>query len=205
MAELPRDELEDEVFWEGIEFSGTDLSGRSAAILEAAGCRFARVGLSAVQLTRALFTDCRFEGCDLANLRAEDSTLRRVHLTDSRATGLQWVNGGMRDVTFTECRLDLSSFRCSKCTKVRFERCDLRRVDFAMADLRGVQFVECDLTGAQFSRTMMSGSRLSGCVLADIVGVPDLAGATIDGSDLLALTYLFAEALGIKVSVDPAG
>lgn len=204
MAELPRDELEDEAFWEGIEFSGTDLSGRSAAILEATGCGFVRAGLSTVELTRALFTDCRFEGCDLANLRAEESTLRRVRVADSRATGLQWVNGGIRDVTFTECRLDLSSFRCSKCTNVRFERCDLRRADFSMADLRTAQFVECDLTGAQFGRAMMSGARLSRCVLAEIVGVPDLAGATVDGSDLLALTYLFAEALGIRVSVDAA-
>ncbi len=75
----------------------------------------------------------------------------------------------------------------------------LTRADFQNADLTGARFVNCDLTGAQFSHAKMTGTRLTGCVLAHLGGVSSLAGATVSGADLVALTYTLAGALGINI------
>jgi uncharacterized protein YjbI with pentapeptide repeats len=62
-----------------------------------------------------------------------------------------------------------------------------------------VHFDRCNLTAAQFSTAQLAGARFTGCELSGIGGVASLAGATVAADDLLALTELLADALGITV------
>ena len=125
-----------------------------------------------------------------------------MHVISSRLTGLQWTKGAIRDTLFTDCRLDLSSFRFSKFSSVVFERCNLRQADFQHADLRGARFVDCELVAAQFSNAKVDGTSFVRCALDGIGGVTSLRGAQVRATDAVALLRTLAGALGITIVDD---
>lgn len=198
-AGAPDHDLVSEAMLRRLDFTEVDLSGREADAVEVELCRFARSTLAGVVLDQATFTDCRVTGGDWANLHTTKSSLVRVSLDTVRLTGLQWVAGGLRDVTFHDCRMDLATFRFTLFKDVVFTGCNLARADFTGADLRGAQFVDCDLSGAQFAQATCAGTRFTRCELAGIGSVTNLAGSTIIASDLAALSHAFAGALGITI------
>src|SRR6266498_4080252 len=198
-AVLPEHDLVTEAAYERLDYRDADLTGRSAESVSLAQCRFNGADLSGTVLDRARLTDCLFDSSNLANVRASGSALIRVHLSLSRMTGFTWVDSLARDVTFDECRMDLSGWRFSRFHTVVFNRCNLRRADFTGADLTGARFAGCDLTGAQFSNAKMAGARIAGCVLVDVAGITSWAGAVVQGQDLVALSYTLAAALGIHI------
>jgi uncharacterized protein YjbI with pentapeptide repeats len=192
-------DLADEATYRGLGFFQIDLAGRSAGSVEFQQCRFGGADLSATSLTRAALTDCLVDNSNLANVRAETSSMLRVRLSVSRLTGLHWVGGSLRDVTMSECRADLTSFRFSVFHNVVFERCNLTQADFQNATVSGVQFRDCDLTAAQFSHATMDGTRFTNCVLTGIGGVTSFDGAIVASGDLAGLAYSLAAALGIRI------
>lgn len=201
-ASVTEHDLEDEAaFWQ-LDFVDFDLSERSAEAVECERCRFENTDLAGSRLVRATLTDCVFQGCSLANLRGEQSSIRRATFDTLRMTGMSWVGGLLRDVTVSGSRCDLTSFRFTKLRGVRFVGCNLARADFENTDLTGVWFTECDLTSAQFSLATMTGVQFVNCELSGIGGVTSLRGATIRGGDPTTLTELLASALGIRLDFD---
>lgn len=194
-------DLDDDALFRGLSFE-IDLPGRSAELLEFEGCRFHRADLSGTALAQARFSDCLFAHTNLANLRADRSSMLRVRLTSCRMTGLQWGGGTLRDVVVADCRADLSAFRFTSFQHVVFEGCHLTRADFHNADLTGAQFLDCDLTGAQFSHAKLAGTRFRNCTLAGIGGITSFAGAILADQDLIALSYTLAAGLGIQLEDD---
>lgn len=196
---MPADDLADGGVYQAFAFTEVDLSGREAMGAEVDECRYRDVSLSQVRLRRAVIRDAVFEHCDLANLRARDSSMSRTAVRSSRMTGFSWLAGDLRDVTFDDCRIDLASFSGSKLIHVVFAGCRLEQTDFGGADLSRARFERCDLSGAQFSGARMTGTRLSGCDLTGINGVTSLHGAIIDTADAVALAATLAGALGITI------
>jgi uncharacterized protein YjbI with pentapeptide repeats len=199
LATVEDHDLDNEASFQRLGFFDLDLSGRSADGVEFVQCRFKGADLSGTHLDGATFSDCLFESTNLANLRAERSSMLRARLSTLRMTGLHWINGAWRDVTVSQCRLDLSSFRFTDFHAVVFEGCNLTGADFQNADLGGARFTDCDLTGAQFSQAKMVGTRFANCSLAGIGGVTSMAGSFVAGQDLIALSYTLAGALGIQI------
>jgi uncharacterized protein YjbI with pentapeptide repeats len=192
-------DLDAEDGYRGLDLSDVDLADRRAGSVEFEGCRFTTADLSRTALVAATLRDCLVERSNLANLRAERSTMLRVGLAASRLTGLQWVDGTVRDVTVAHCRADLASFRFSAFQRVVFEDCNLTRADFTNADVSGVVFRRCDLTAAQFSHATMAGTRFTDCELAGIGGVASFAGAVVASGDLAGLARALAAALDIRI------
>lgn len=198
VATIGDHDLCDEATYRGLEFS-LDLSGRSAEAAEFDRCRLRGTDLAGTALVRAVFTDCLIGNGNVANLRAEKSSMARVRLDVLRMTGLQWIDGSLRDVTVARCRADLASFRFTRLHTVTFTGCNLSRADFQNAELNGVRFVDCDLSGAQFSQARTVGTRFVGCDLSGIGGATSLAGAVVATGDLATLAYTLAAALGITI------
>lgn len=196
-------DFEDEAEWWQLDLDGDAFAGLATGI-EAEQTRLTKVSFGGAQLAKSTFLDCELRQCDLANLHADGCGLRRVELVDCRATGLIYIDGGVRDVTFRDCRLDLSTWRATKFTNTSFISCDLRGADFMGADLRGALFENCDLTTAQMSNAKLDGARFVRCDLLGLGGVASLAGATVQADDLAALTELLAQALGITVETSDA-
>jgi uncharacterized protein YjbI with pentapeptide repeats len=176
-----------------------DLSEQEADAVSIEQCRFTRATLAGTVLDHAALTDCLVESSDWANLKATKSAMVRVKLATVRLTGLHWIDGALRDVVFSECRMDLATFRFTSFKSVAFVDCNLTRADFTNADLRGAQFTGCDLAGAQFAQANCAGARFARCELSGVGSVTSLKGAIIKASDLIALSYTFATALGITI------
>lgn len=191
--------LESESTFRRLAFEGIDFGGQSADSVEFEQCRFRRATLAGVRLEQSSFTDCLVDNSDWANARTAKTALVRVKLTTVRLTGLQWIDGTLRDVSFQDCRMDLSTFRFTSFKDVAFIDCNLGRADFTNADLRGAQFTGCDLSGAQFAQADCAGARFTRCDLAGLSGVANLRGATLSAPDLAALSHVFAGALGITI------
>jgi uncharacterized protein YjbI with pentapeptide repeats len=198
-AVFPEHDLLDDGVLLGLEYAGADLAGRDAAAAEIGQCRFRSTALTGTELDRAVISDCAFESCDLANLHAKDCGLLRVTVSGSRATGLSWAGGGVRETVFGSCRMDLASFRFATFKHTVFTDCRLTQADFTAADLRGARFERCDLSGTQFSQAQLTGTRFTGCTLDGIGGVTSMRGAVVDRTDALALAYSLASALGISI------
>jgi uncharacterized protein YjbI with pentapeptide repeats len=192
-------ELGDGVVHAGLAVDDLDLSGREATEAELDQCRYRNVNLGQVRFHRSTIKDAEFINCDLANVRARESSIRRVVMRATRMTGLTWITGTIRDVTFDACRIDLGYFSATRFSNVVFAGCRLAQANFGDTDLADVRFDNCDLTGAQFSGASLADTTFSGCDLTGLSGVTSLRGATIALSDAVALAPVFAEALGIKI------
>ena len=191
--------MEDEATFRRLGFFDRELSAQSVESVEFEQCRFRGTDFSGTTLANSGFTDCLFESGNLANLRGERSSMRRVSLSILRMTGFHWIDGSLRDVTVSECRMDLAVFRFTEFYNVSFDGCNLTRADFQDANVSGVQFTNCDLTGAQFSHAKMAGTVFTNCVLEGIGGVTSLSGTTVVGGDLAALFHALAAEMGIKI------
>ena len=198
-ASLPDADLGDGALLAGLAVDDLDLSGREAAGAELDQCRYRNVTFAQVRLSRATLKDVEFSHCDLANLRARDSSIRRAVVSGTRMTGFTWITGGIRDVIFDSCRIDLGYFSATKFASVIFRNCRLDHANFGDTDLSDVQFTGCDLSGVQFSGASVADTRFSGCELAGLSGVTSLRGAVIATSDAMSLTGILAEALGIRI------
>ncbi|MFD0559464.1 uncharacterized protein YjbI with pentapeptide repeats [Stackebrandtia endophytica] len=191
--------LEEESDWWQLEFTGGDHCGAEAVNFQVEQCRFDRTDFSAGVWRSGTFRDCRFGSVNLAGVVAERSSLFRSSVEHARATGLQWTDGVLKDVTFTECRLDLAGFRFSRLDHVVFDNCRMSGVDLTNCDLSKARFVNCDLTGAKLHHAKAVGARFEHCVLDDVSGVEALAGAVIEATDLIPLTFMLARALGVTI------
>ncbi len=198
-AQSPDHDIEDEATFRRLAFLDLDLSGQAGDSVEFEQCRFTRTGLAGAVLERATFTDCLVETSDWANLKTVKSGLLRVEVSLARLTGLQWLDGSLRDVTFRECRTDLATFRFSSFKNVAFSDCNLTRADFTHADLRGASFTGCDLSGAQVAQADCNGARFTRCELSGVGSVTSLRGATVGAHDLAGLAYTLAGALDITI------
>jgi uncharacterized protein YjbI with pentapeptide repeats len=200
LATSPEHDLAHEATLRRLGFDEIDLSGQEADLARFEQCRFTRATLSGVRLSGASFVDCRVEHSDWSNLSCDRSHLMRVEVTASRLTGVHWIDGALRDVTFRECRMDLAVFRYTTFKDVAFVDCNLGRADFTHADLRGAHFTGCDLSGAQFAQANAQGARFTRCELVGLGSVASLQGSVISANDLAPLAHTLAAALGIVIA-----
>src|SRR5581483_9552564 len=87
-------------------------------------CLFAGVNLAGATGSGLTLVDCEVRQSDFANTSFEKSGFRRVLVTDSRLTGLSFLDGVARDVVIRDSKVDLTNWRASTFTSVHFERCD---------------------------------------------------------------------------------
>src|SRR5580693_8929836 len=81
VATRPEADLYDGVVHAGLAADDLDLSGREAAQAEFDQCRYRNVSFAGVRLHRSVIKDVEFSRCDLANLRARESSIRRVSVS----------------------------------------------------------------------------------------------------------------------------
>ncbi len=164
----------------GIGVTRTDLTGR---------------GLRALELT-----DVRVEGADWANLRAPRASWTRVELRGVRLTGGELAEALLRDVTFVDCRVDLTGLRSARLERVRFDGCRLEELDLYGSKLVDVRFERCELREATFSGARLERCAISRCDLSGLRGAESLAGVRMTWDDVLANAPVFALALGVEIA-----
>jgi uncharacterized protein YjbI with pentapeptide repeats len=182
-----------------LELHGGGWAGTKAEDVEVNRCRFTDARIPGVVLSRARFEDVEMTRCDLANLQIIDGQVFTTCLANSRLTGLAWIDCGVRDVVFTDCRANLARFRMSTLRDVTFRDCDLTEASFQGTTLNGVLFENCRLAGTQFSQVEVLSARFKDCDLSGVGGVESLRGATVSAADAQSLVWALASAFGITI------
>lgn len=193
------DAFADDAVLKGVLFSGTLLSAVSVEVLEMEASRFVSARLNGTSFRQCVISDTEFDSVDLANARAQDTSLLKCRVTTSRLTGSHWRSGHLTDVVFDGCRGDLAQFRQSKIRRVRFEETNLQQADFQGAELAHVVFEGCNLSGAQFANAALSRVEFVNCTMVDIGGTAGLKGATVRGPGAMELGLSLAREAGIVI------
>jgi uncharacterized protein YjbI with pentapeptide repeats len=97
--------------------------------------------------------------------------------------------------------------------RVRFEGCDLARIELIDARLESVAFLSCDLTGGDVSRARTHHGRFVRSTIDGLLGAEALAGSTVDAAQVVPLALALCASLGIAIGdpdtdvdgADPAG
>lgn len=143
--------------------------------------------------------DAVVDDVDWSNEVVPGFSARRVELRRARLTGMQLVEGAILDTVFSDCRIDLASFRLMKLERVVFQDCRMGECDFYGATLKDVLFERCDLREATFAGATSVRVELRACELTGLHGVEALRGARMPLTDVLANGPLFAAALEIEM------
>jgi uncharacterized protein YjbI with pentapeptide repeats len=144
-------------------------------------------------------TDAVVADADWANRAARGLALRRVEVRRCRLTGAELAESSFTDVTFEDCRLDLTGLRFAKFERVVFRDSRLSECELHEASLEDVLFERCDLTQATLSGARIRRVELRDCRLAGAHGVEALRSARMSWSDVLENAGVFAAALGIEI------
>ena len=139
---------------------------------------------------------------DWAGERGLGISLQRSALSRVRLTGAELGEAKLADVTFDECRLDVTGFRHARLERVAFLDCRMGECDFTGATLTDVLFERCDLTRADFAGARLKRVELRACDLTGLDGAEALRGARMPWNDVLQNAVLFASLAGIEILVD---
>ena len=181
--------------WEGVRVEGTPAEVAATGRAAFFDCDLDGLSLAGERIELRL-VDCTATALDFANAELPGLELTCSVLRDSRLVGAA-LGGVFRDVVVTDSLLDLASLRMCKLSRCKFRECSLAEAGLYAAELESVLFDGCDLTAADFSGATLATSELRRCEMQGIRGVEALRGARIPLADLLPITPLLADALGI--------
>lgn len=115
---------------------------------------------SGAHLNHLRLEDCRFERCNLSNVRLDATSLQNVAFQDCKLLGVNFsaCNELLFRVHFQGCQLQYAQFGGRRLAGTVFQQCSLPEADFTNADLTGAAFPGCDLARAVFHDTNLSGA-----------------------------------------------
>jgi uncharacterized protein YjbI with pentapeptide repeats len=184
--------------WEGVRVEGTPaevVATGSAAFFD---CDLDGLSLAGERIELRLI-DCTATALDFANAELPGLELTCSSLRDSRLVGAV-LGGTFLDVVVSDCLLDLASLRMTRLTRCEFRECSLAEAGLYAAELESVLFEGCDLTAADLSGATFALCELRRCEMQRLRGIEALRGASIPLADLLPITPLLANALGITAT-----
>jgi uncharacterized protein YjbI with pentapeptide repeats len=178
---------------------GLDLSDRNGEGVQLAECRVENVDLSGATLRRSSMRDVVVDGGSWANVDVTEATLQRIELRNVRLTGAVLAGVSLRDMSFVDCRMDLSAIRFGRLERVRFENCRMEEIDLYEAKLSSVIFAGCALTNASLAKATFASCEMYECDLDGIGNPEQLRGVGMPWPDIVRSARVLAAAAGIHV------
>ena len=191
--------LEDDAQFEACRLTDRDFSDISAAAVGMDEVLCEKVGFSGARLARLSVRDARMNRCDFTTAHCPESSWRQVTFDGGRMTGWDVSRSMIKDVHFSNCKIDMVNFRFAKLQRVRFEDCVLVGADFAAAHLTEVSFERCILERADFSQSHLKQVDFRTSDMRGLGGWQYLKGAVIDNAQLLGAASYLAQEIGIIV------
>lgn len=191
-------QISDEATLELVYFGDFESQNLHATNLGVDEVRWERAQLPSAKLDKIAANDMVADRCDLSAVRCAEGSFQRTEFLRTRLTGWDISNGVLKDVLFSECKIDMANLRFAKLRNVKFTDCQLQGADFINATLTHVQFLNCDLGGVTFAQCAMKDVDLRTSNL-DIAGWQYLKGATIDGAQLMLAAPQLAQEFGLLV------
>ena len=184
---------------EALSLEGVDWTSRDAQGLQLSESRLLSADLTEASLSRSRLRDVVVVDGGWANVTATDATFSRVRFERVRLTGANMSGSRLDNVTFSDCRLDLCSFRFSQLDIVYFDGCRMKESDFYDAQLSSAMFTDCDLSGVTLTGATFTGSEMRGCDLSSAHSPERLRGVRMPWPDVIRTAGEFAAGIGIEV------
>jgi len=171
---------------------------------DARGLRLSESQLNSTDLTRAVLSRARVRDVVVldgswANVTGADMSLSRVRFERVRLTGADLSGSALDNITFSECRMDLCSFRFSRLESVYFDRCRMEESDFYEAQLASAMFTDCDLSRTTLTGATFTESEIRGCDLTSARNPERLRGVRMPWTDVLRTAGVLAAGIGIEI------
>lgn len=194
------DELEDEVTAESFIAEGGKYDNVSAKDASFGSGKFVQCMFAQSELPKLRLNNVEILQSDASNGDWESSKFARSRFNACKLVGTNLRKSQWTDVTLDNCKLDLLQLHGSKLSSVEFRASSLRKADFRACQMTDVSFIECDLEGAEFYGCKLENVKFRGSQIKGVkMNVEDLKGAVVDQMQLMELSKLLAETLGITV------
>jgi uncharacterized protein YjbI with pentapeptide repeats len=201
----PESALDDEVTWDGVEASGSDVVRVGARDCQITASRLSGVRFTGSEHHRLRLIDVVLDDCEFSGAVLSEATFVRVAFNRCRMSGLVASGLNGQDVRWFGCKLDGANFRAAKLERCEWSDCVMNEADFYGSKLTAVSLYHCDLTGAQFSKARCAAVNLHGSTLRAIGGADSLGGCCIGSEQVASLALPVLAAVGITVDDDPDG
>lgn len=133
------------------------------------GCTFAKCNFNGAVFQNCRFRDCTFKGCDLSLASLKGCSFANTTFEDSLLIGIDWTLTSwatgkfyFKQVDFSGCVLNYSSFMGLNLKKTVMRKCIAHEVGFQDCDLTQADLSFCDLKDSRFAHTNLTGTDLRG-------------------------------------------
>ena len=199
LTDRDADDLQAHGHHEATRFTDADLSGRDLSGITFTECELTGVDLDGTQLRGGRLVETRIARATAPTLRAARTTWRDVHVDASRFGAVETFDSEWKSVRVTGSKLSFVNLRSSTLRDVAFEHCVIDQLDLGQARAERVSFAGCTVGALLIDQATLSHVDLRGLDLTRISGVEFLRGAALSPTQVMELSHLFAEHLGIVV------
>lgn len=190
--------------WDGVDAGGGVRVPEHLADFRMQESRWTGAALAGTRLSGLQVRDAEFVHCDLSGAVLDGAVLTRVAFTDCRLTGIVLDGAQLTDVRIAGSAADLASFRMTTARFLLVEDTALHGVDFYEFDGQHCALLRCDLGEANFDSARLDEVDLHGSTVDDVRGALSLRGARISPDQIVPLAAGLLDALGIRVTEQPA-
>jgi len=114
-------------------------------------CLFKSIDFSGKSFRNSKFIECVFQKCNISNVDFVGSVFSDIKFGGSKLVGIDWSScTSVRELNFSDCKLDFSLFNNLNIPNMIFEKCSLVDVDFSRSNLQNSLFGQSDLLRASF-------------------------------------------------------
>ncbi|MCG7498272.1 Qnr family pentapeptide repeat protein [Vibrio sp. Of7-15] len=142
-------------------------------------------------LQAATFSQCHFYRCDFSRANLTEAEFSNcVFLESGDVTGCLFNYTKLKEASFKDCNLGMTSFKGTQCFGAEFRNCNLSGADFSQASFTNyitphTYFCSAYITGCNLSYSNLEDIRLEKCELFENRWTgANLIGASFTGSDL---------------------
>lgn len=194
----PRDVLDGDLR-EGEQYLRVDFTDRDLTAASFTGCEFDQVHLLDADLRGVHFTGGRWRDVDAPVLRGPRTGWRNMIIERSRIGSAELYESNWRDVTITDCKLGYLNLRGSEWRDVIIADSGIEELDLNSAKINRLTIRNCRIGTLDLTDTKLTDVDLRGADLSTINGLAGIAGATISEEQLMLMSRLLAQHLGLNV------
>lgn len=179
------------LFIEGVLAKNIDIEKKKIDELNINTCMVEDSSLLSSVFNEIKIIDSILKKCDFTGVVAHHTSFDRMHISNSRLQGSQFMESSACDVVIERSKCVDVSFRFGKITHTAFIDCDLSGADFLGAHLKNVIFRNCNLKKSQFSQSKLNQVSFKGSDIEDIaISKECFVGITVNTGQALYLASM---------------
>lgn len=150
------------------EFKRITLERETVSAIEFDACTFVKCSFPETVFEKCKFRDCGFRDCNLSLVKLPGCVFSNTRFESCQLLGINWTETAwakskfVKPVDFIDCALNHSTFIGLNLKRVCIARCSARDVDFAEANLTEADCTKTDFNDSRFLHTDLTKADFTG-------------------------------------------